>query len=351
MCSGPGAMLPGRMLRWGILSTGEIAHAWASAMGRERPGAVVAVAGRSGGSAEAFGATHGIPRRYAGYDALLADPGVDAVYVGTIHPLHAEWTIRAAQAGKHVLCEKPLAMTAAEAEAMAAAAEQAGVALLEAFAYRHTAQILRLLELLRTGAIGELRLIEAAFSFAALPRDPAGRLLDPALGGGGILDVGCYPVDLARRVVGAAWRTAPPEPLDVLGIGHLGDTGVDEWAAALLRFDGGVLAQLTCGVGLDHPGGLRLLGSDGELSLAAPFDGAGPEACLTLTRRGAAPETIAAPGIASPYALEADALESLAADPAGRPQARAEAVANMRVLDRWRAQLGLRYPGEPVPGS
>lgn len=160
--------------------------------------------------------------------------------------MHAEWAMRAAERGKHILCEKPLALNHAEAMVVAEAAREHGVLLMEAFLYRCHPQTRRLLKILRTGRIGDVRLIEASFGFAA-SFNPGGRLFSQDLGEGGILDVGCYPASMARLVAGAALGKPFAEPLEVRGTTGLGEQSRDdEWAAATLKFDRNIVAQLSC---------------------------------------------------------------------------------------------------------
>jgi predicted dehydrogenase len=187
-------------LRWGILGPGRIAPRLVRGIGRSGRSELVAVAGRDAGRAEAFAARHAIPRSFGLYEALLADPDVDVVYVSLPNHLHAEWTVRALEAGKHVLCEKPLALTVAEVDRISAAADGAGRIAVEAFMYLHHPQILRALELAASGALGRLEVVSGTFSFLLSQADDP--RVDPSMGGGSLWDVGCYPVSLARRIAG-----------------------------------------------------------------------------------------------------------------------------------------------------
>lgn len=188
-----------KKLRWGILSTGSIAKTYAHSLPQSRTGERVAVGSRSVSAADAFGQKLDVDpsSRHGSYAELIADPTVEAVYIATPHPFHCEWAIKAAEAGKHVLCEKPMAMNHAEAVAMFEAARANSVCMMEAFMYRSHPQIARLIEIIRSGRIGEVRNIQATFGFRA-GADPKTRILSNALGGGGILDVGCYAVSFAR---------------------------------------------------------------------------------------------------------------------------------------------------------
>ncbi len=244
-------------IRWGVLSTSRHAAAtWIPACQASQRGEVVAVASRDASRARQYASEHGIPRSFGDYESLLASPDVDAVYIPLPNHLHKEWTIKAAGAGKHVLCEKPLGLDAAQAEEMVAACHAAGVTLAEAFQWRHHPHAERTRELLQDGAIGDLRLIEAGFTFP-LGRDGDVRW-DPAKGGGALYDVGCYPVALARYVTGG-------EPLSVTAQATWGQTGVDDLLVATLEFPGGVFAKLHGGFNLPLDRYFRLVGTEGSL--------------------------------------------------------------------------------------
>ncbi len=341
-------------LRWGILGTGHIAGVYARGVAASQSGTLAAVGSRAQATAERFAREFGVPRAHGSYAALLADPAVDAVYVATPHPEHAAWAIRAARAGKHVLCEKPLTLTRAEAEPVVAAARAAGVLLMEAFMYRCHPQTAKVVELVAGGALGRVGVVQATFSFAADP-NPANRWWNRALGGGGILDIGCYPVSFARLVAGAADGQPFADPVSVTGAGHLHpETRVDAYAAATLKFASGVVAQVACGVGLTQDNSARIYGREGWLHIPVPWKPADETGTsrITLFRRGAAgPEEFVF--TAGPlYALEADAFGAALA--AGRREAHemtvADTLGNMAVLDQWRAAVGVIYPGEPGAG-
>ncbi len=342
-------------LRWGILGTGHIAGVYARGVTASQSGELAAVGSRARPSAERFAREFGVPRAHGSYEALLADRAVDAVYIATPHPEHAAWAIRAAQAGRHVLCEKPLTVNRAEAGPVVAAARAAGVMLMEAFMYRCHPQTAKVIELVAGGALGRVGLVQATFGFS-VDFDPAQRLWNPRLGGGGILDVGGYPVSFARLVAGAADGRPFADPVSVTGAGHRHpQTGVDAYAAATLKFANGVVAQVACGVGLLQDNSARIYGSDGWLHVPVPWKPGdeGGTSRIALHRRGAAhPEEIAI--TAAPlYALEADAFgAALAAGKREVPQMTlADTLGNMAVLDQWRAAVGVVYPGETAAGG
>jgi predicted dehydrogenase len=338
------------LLNWGILGTGRIAGIYAQGVARSQTGRVVAVASRELGKAQAFAGEHRIERAHGSYEALLADPAVQAVYIATPHPQHAEWVARTARAGKHVLCEKPMTMNLAEARTAAEACRASGVLFMEAFMYRCHPQTAKIVELIRGGALGRVGLVQATFSFN-LPFDPAHRLFDKALGGGGILDVGCYPVSLTRLVAGAASGQPFLDPEHVDGVAQLHpQAAVDVYAAATLGFANGVIAQVACGIGLLQERAARIYGSEGWLHVPEPFilNFDGGESKLILHRRGAtAPEEIVvtAPPL---YSTEADAFGRAvlagARDVPAMPVA--DSLGNMATLDRWRAAVGLAYEAD-----
>ena len=337
-------------LGWGIIGTGSIAGAFAKALTHSKTGELRAVGSRSGDTARAFAEKFSVPKPYGSYDALLADGSVDAVYIATPHPMHAEWAIKAAEARKHVLCEKPLTINHPEAMAVVEAAHRNGVFLMEAFMYRCHPQTARLVELLREKAIGDVRVIQATFSFHA-GWDESSRLLENRLGGGGILDVGCYCASMARLVAGVALGRDFADPIEVKGCGRVGKTGVDEWAVACLKFPGDIVAELATGVQVNQENVVRIFGSDGHILVPSPWIPAreGGTTKIILQRKGEAqPEEILVETKEWLYAIEADAV----AANIDRRQAPfpamtwADTLGNMKTLDRWRESIGVVYDAE-----
>jgi D-xylose 1-dehydrogenase (NADP+, D-xylono-1,5-lactone-forming) len=249
-------------LRWGILSTARIKRAVIPPIKSSPRHALVAIASRSFSQAEAAAREWGIPTSYGSYEALLADPQIDVVYNPLPNSLHAEWTIKACQAGKHVLCEKPLAVTIEDVDAITKAADKAGVLVAEAFMYRHHPQTRLVKELVQRGEIGQLRLVRGAFSFSI--NNPNDVRLSADLGGGSIWDVGCYPISYARHVVGS-------EPLEVFGWQQSGDGVVDETFAGQMRFAGDVFAQFDSSFRAPQRSFMEFIGSKGILHVPVPF--------------------------------------------------------------------------------
>lgn len=335
-------------LRWGILGTGQIAREFADGVIGSESGVLCAVGSRRSETAEAFGVRYGISHRHGSYEELLANPEVEAVYISTPHPMHAEWAVRAAEAAKHVLVEKPIGMNWAEAMAMVDAARLHDVFLMEAFMYRCHPQMARLVELVRTAAIGQVQLILAAFSYRS-KAGPEHRCFAQALGGGGILDVGCYPVSAARLIAGAAAGKPFDEPVEVKGCGHLGETGVDEWAIASLRFPGDIVAQLSTGVRLNQheDNVIHVFGSEGKITAPNPWVPSrwNRDPAVILLKRHEEKEVrrILVESPLDLYTYEADTVARHIPDRQAPAMSWDDTLGNMRVLDRWRQELGLVY--------
>ena len=251
-----------KILNWGLLSTAKINRSLIKPLTASKRTRLLAVASRNISSAEAYAREWKIPRAHGSLEALLADPEVDVIYNSLPNHLHAEWTIKALHAGKHVLCEKPFALTLAEVDAMSAAARETGKVLTEAFMYRHHAQTLKVKEIVDGGRLGKLQLIKGAFTFT-LNREGNFRWMSEA-GGGSIWDVGCYPISYARMIVGA-------EPVEVSGWQVTGPGGADESFIGQMRFEGGVHAQFDSGFKSPFRSMIEIVGSEASLNIPAPF--------------------------------------------------------------------------------
>ncbi len=343
-------------VRWGLLSTGAIAKAFARGLRTSQTGEAVAVGSRTQTQADAFGDAFEIPHRHGSYEALLADPEVEAVYIATPHPLHAPWAVRAAEAGKHLLVEKPIGINACEAEIVQDAAAANGVFLMEAYMYRCHPQTARLAALLREGAIGEVRVIHASFSFQS-GFNAEGRLWNNAMAGGGILDVGGYPVSVARLVAGIAAGADFADPVAVTGAGRLHPkTGVDAWAVGTLAFPGGIVATVATGIGVAQENAVRIHGSEGTILVPNPYvaarEGAAPGRILVHRRGAPEPEAIEVPSDVTSYAHEADvcgcAIRAGRREPEAPAMTWADTLGNLRAQDAWRAAIGLVYESEKL---
>ncbi|HTI14272.1 MAG TPA: aldo/keto reductase [Dictyobacter sp.] len=336
-------------LSWGIIGTGRIAGIFADGLAKSKTGKLIAVASRTQEAANRFGETWHASRCYGSYEALLADKDVQAVYISTPHPMHAEWAIKAAEAGKHILCEKPIGMNHAEAMAIIEAAQVHQVFLLEAFMYRFHPQVTKLVELIKAGVIGKVGVIQARFAFQT-GFNPESRLLNQAMGGGGILDVGGYVASVARLVAGAANGKTVVEPTKVTGTAQIGSTNVDEYAVASLEFPGGILAQLLTGVRLNAGSFVTVYGSEGVINVPAPFQPA--ERAVFTVKRNDEQETreVVVEADAGLYAMEADAVATYLAAGQAPEMSWEDTLGNMRTLDLWREAIGLSYPMESPDG-
>lgn len=252
-----------KKLRWGVISTSNIGRVAVNpAIQASHNGELIGVASRTEAAAKEFAEESGIPKAYGSYEALLEDDGIDAVYNPLPNSLHLDWSVRAAEKGKHVLCEKPLALDAAQCLEMEAAARANGVKLMEAFMYRFHPRTERVVEMVQAGDIGDLRQIHSSFTFPlSRPDDIRWK---PELGGGALMDVGCYCVNIGRTVVGS-------EPLEVRAMANWHSTGVDAQLAGSLLFEGGVLVHFDCALTMERAQVYQVLGSEGHLKIQKAF--------------------------------------------------------------------------------
>ena len=341
---------PSSPLRWGILGPGSIAKSFAAGVAHSRLGKLVAIAARNPGKPGLADAFPGA-RILDGYEAILGDPEVDAIYISTPHPSHAQWAIRAAEAGKHVLVEKPIGLTAFEADAVFHAARKAGTFAGEAFMYRLHPQAQKLGELIASGAIGEVRMIQSSFGFQMPRFMPEHRLFANDLAGGGILDVGGYPVSMARFIAGAAAGKPFLDPVKVSGAAHLGMERTDEWSAAVLQFENGIIAQVSCAVFVQLDNVLRVHGATGRIEVPDFWFAGGNRDMglgkIEIVRPDGSRETISVNEKGHVYSFEADAAaEAILAGKqefAAPGMSWADSLGNLRVLDKWRTDAGLEY--------
>ena len=324
-------------LRWGVLGTANIGRAAVNpAIRASHNGLLVGVASRSEATARAFAEAGDIPRHYGSYAALLADPEIDAVYIPLPNSLHREWAVRAAEHGKHVLCEKPLALTETECREMEAAAAANQVTLMEAFMYRFHPRTERLVELVHRGAIGEPRVIRSTFTFRLTKPDNI--RLKPELGGGALMDVGCYCVNLSRTVAGQ-------QPVEVQAWARWAPSGVDDELAATLRFANGLIAQFDCALTMERRECFEIAGTDGSLVVSSAFlPGTGD--VVIEHHRGREPTVSHSVAGADEYILMVEHFADCALN--GRPvrYPAAEAAANMRVIKA--IDRSARSGGTPV---
>jgi predicted dehydrogenase len=329
----------GRPVRWGILGCGSIARQWAAAIPLVSGAELCAVGSRSLERAEAFALELGARRAHGTYLALAQDLEVDAVYVATPHPFHAQNVLLCLDHGKAVLCEKPFTLNAAEAKAVAARAKEKKLLVMEAMWTRFFPGMARVRELLADGAIGAVRFVTADFGFKAR-FDPHGRLFDPTLGGGALLDVGVYCVSLASMILG--------KPNEVMAVATRAPTGVDAASAYLLSHPGGQIAVLQAAVTVNTPTEATISGEAGSIRLHSPFF---KPSRITVSRKGDVDSTEEFAFEGNGYQFEI--AEFCACLSEGRLESTIlplrESVQVMETLDALREAMGVRYPGEPEP--
>jgi len=307
------------VVRWGIVSTADINRQLIPGAHASDKVELIAVASREQSKADAYAREWEIERAYGSYDALLADSDVEAVYISLPNTMHCEWSIRAVEAGKHVLCEKPLSRHPEDVERAFDAADRAGRLLSEAFMYRHNPQTMRLAELVREGAIGELRLIRSAFSYSLY--DTENIRLRTDVEGGSLMDVGCYCVSGSRLLAG--------EPESVFGQAYVGPSGTDWVFTGAMRFPGDVLAQFDCGTALPDRDELEVIGSEGSLFLDDPWHCWEPG--IELRRDGEVERMELDP--TDSYRLELENLSDAIRGDASLLLGREDAVAQARTLE------------------
>ena len=318
-------------LRWGILSTADIARTKVvPGMRSARRCDIVAIASREAGRADTVAAELGIPRAHASYQALLADPEVDAVYIPLPNHLHAEWSIAAARAGKHVLCEKPLALTADDAQRMIEVASAEGVTLMEAFMYRLHPSWQAVAEIVASGEIGRLVSVQSWFSYF---NDDATNIRNiREVGGGALFDIGCYSVNLSRLLFGAEPRHVSAalvrDPV----------MGVDVLTSAILTFDDGI-ASFTCSTRAEDDQRVHIYGTTGRISIGIPFNIPPDRPTEVYVSAGGdppvAPDTrVLTFEVADPYTVEAERFAAAVLDAQPAPVPPEDAVANLRVIER-----------------
>ena len=335
-------------IRWGIIGPGTIAKTFAEGVAHSTTGKLVAIATRN---PDRPGLSDGFPgaRIVNGYDALLSDAEIDAVYIATPHTGHAEWAIKAIRAGKHVLVEKPIALSAYDADAIFHEAKKARVFAGEAYMYRLHPQTARIVELVKSGAIGEVRIIRSSFGFSMGSFRADHRLFANDSAGGGILDVGGYPVSMARLIAGAVSGQPFMEPSKVSGVAHLGQSGVDEWASAVLKFPNEIIAEVSCSIMANQDNVLRIIGSEGRIEVQDFWFASGHKGGIGKIDviKGKDRQTIEVAEDRYLYSFEVDA-----AGEAIRNQSQefsypgmswADTLGNLRVMDQWRASVGLEY--------
>lgn len=325
-----------RALRWGLTGTGSIARAFAEAIPQTEGADIHAVLSRTRDTARSFANVYQIPKTYTSLTDFAADPDLDIVLIGSPHRFHKDQTIACLESGKHVLCEKPMALNQGEVEEMLAAARANGRFLMEAMWMYFMPGVIRARELVNGGAIGTPGMLLANFG-RAVPFDPHNRFYDLRLGGGVLLDMGIYPLSLARFFFG------PPEAIESTAV--VGETGVDEQIAVALRYGGGRLANLSASIRADTPCDAAIAGSEGTLRIHSPF---WHTERLTLSRRGQPDEVLDFPHAGSAYRYEIEhvnaCIRSGLLESDVMPWSTSQDL--VRIMDSLRKQWGVRFPGE-----
>ena len=332
-------------IAWGILGTGNIARQFCKGVKTCERGMLMAVGSRSAGPAAEFAGQFGVLKSYPTYEQVIKDRQVDVVYVSLPNSMHHEWTIRALEAGKHVLCEKPLASNEAEAREMFAAARSSGKTLVEAFMYRAHPQTREVMEKIRGGAIGDVKLIRSSFCYRS-NRIEGNIRFDPALAGGALMDIGCYCINFSRMIAGA-------DVVDVHASGTLHDRGVDELVAGNLKFANGIVASFTCGMRVQADNTAYICGSEGYIEVPWPWKPQ-PRGAKYWIRRSAPPKQDGGNTDTPPaeefevnagmdlYAIEADDFAETILRGREPMVSEEETMATMRVLDQMRKQVGVK---------
>jgi len=329
-------------LNWGILGTGNIARQFATGVNVSQCGGLMAVGSRSSDKAATFARNHSIPAAYGSYQQLIDDPGIHAVYNSLPNNLHHEWTIKALQAGKHVLCEKPFATSLAQAQEMFDVAQRQGKLLMEAFMYRTHPLTHAIVAAVKSGAIGEVRLIRTSFCFKVSQWQGNIRFA-PDLAGGVMMDVGCYCLNFSRLY-------ANSEPSRIHVVHHRHESGVDDIAAGTLVFPNGVIATFNCGMSVHADNTATICGSEGFIEIPVPWKPPAKGSTFTIAR--STPPKMDNPNAQAPpretrtitvegdlYGLEADAFAASALDGAPAAVTKDDTLGNQRALDEIRRQL------------
>ncbi|MBV7339716.1 Gfo/Idh/MocA family oxidoreductase [Chloroflexi bacterium TSY] len=345
------------MLNWGIIGTGSIAYVFCNGMRFTDTGQILAVASLTQSRVDKLVDDFAIARKYTSYEALLADEEIDAVYIATLNPSHAEWVIKAAEAKKHILVEKPIAMNVAEAEAMIQAARDNDVFLMEAFMYRCHPQIGRVIELIQDGTIGKVHLIRATMGFH-LDFNPNSRMFNYEMGGGGILDLGCYTASMARRMAGAAENKPFLNPTTVKASGTVGPTGVDHMGVATLQFDNNIVAEIIATIECNVGATVSIYGSKGTITITDPWlpsspcrhaieplplDTIFPPSKLLLQLGREEPSEMMVPTEKDLFTLEAEMVASHIEARQAPAMSWDDSLGNMQLLDTWRKQIGVVF--------
>lgn len=325
-----------KIIRWGILSTAKIGHkAMIPALLESPMAEVVAVASRDESKAQSYANELGIPKAYGSYEALLADPEIDAIYNPLPNHLHKVWTILAAEAGIHILCEKPLALNIDECQQMIAAAKANGVQLMEAFMYRYHPRILAARQMVRDGVIGEIRSIDLGFTFNLDNKNDI--RYQPEMGGGAAMDVGCYCINISRLMAGR-------DPISVNARALWTASGVDDQLTALLDFGDGLVAHFDCGFNQVQRQRCIISGTEGYLDLPMTFNMGVAETQILEETETESPRVHTFPAVNMYRLIAEDFMHTMAGSPPTFPID--DALGNMRAIQALLASAKMN--GQPI---
>jgi len=336
-------------IQWGIIGPGNIAHRFADGLKESKSGELIAIASTNEGRRKSFGDKYNIDstHRFSSYDELVESSDIDAIYISTPHTLHAEWTIKAAGRGKHILCEKPGAVNLEEGKQVIQAVQEAGVFYMEGFMYRCHPQIKTLLKLIKEKQIGEIQSIKSSFGFDTGKTIPKSRLFDKELAGGAILDVGLYPISLSRLVAGVASGKKFLNPVKLTGSATIGETGVDEVAHAKFEFENGIVAEASTAIREEMTNNAILTGSKGSIEMSEPWtpgkEGEGYHSTIKININDST-EIVDMKGQEHLFYFEAELASASIKDnklEVPHPGMTWEdTLGNLKTLDDWREQVG-----------
>ena len=344
-------------IKWGIIGPGNIANNFADGLTNSYSGQLVSIASKSEDRRKNFGDKYDIHSdfRFDSYEDIINSEHIDAIYISTPHNLHAEWTIKAAGKGKHVLCEKPGAVNLNEGKKIIEAVKEAGVFYMEGFMYRCHPQIPKLLEIIKNKTIGEIESIETSFGYDTGKTIPDSRIFNKELTGGAILDVGLYPISFSRLISGVATGEKFLEPNFINAEGRIGDTGVDEVAHANLEFKNGIKAKVSTAIRESMKNNAIILGSEGTIELPDPWmpgRNGGPYHAKIIINKNGQEEVIELKGPEHLFFFEAELASQCIAKEKIQPPHPAmtweDTLGNLKALDTWRDIIDYKLPQDEI---
>jgi predicted dehydrogenase len=344
-------------IKWGIIGPGNIANNFADGLTNSYSGQLVSIASKSEDRRKNFGDKYDIHSdfRFDSYEDIINSEHIDAIYISTPHNLHAEWTIKAAGKGKHVLCEKPGAVNLNEGKKIIEAVKEAGVFYMEGFMYRCHPQIPKLLEIIKNKTIGEIETIETSFGYDTGKTIPESRIFNKELTGGAILDVGLYPISFSRLISGVATGEKFLEPNFINAEGRIGDTGVDEVAHANLEFKNGIKAKVSTAIRESMKNNAIILGSEGTIELPDPWmpgRNGGPYHAKIIINKNGQEEVIELKGPEHLFFFEAELASQCIAKEKIQPPHPAmtweDTLGNLKALDTWRDIIDYKLPQDEI---